>query len=98
MASTKTMYHLEYAFYRKGKLSHHAELATSDPKGAVNLFLSDSGLTPLYTWTVTKQFKDDKGVQLENRHYHESRLLVILNEMVPSNPIPTLELTVKGQR
>ena len=92
------MYHLEYAFYRKGQLQHHSETTTSDPKGDVNFFLSESRMVPLYMWTVTKSFKEDKSVQLEYASYPESRLIVILNEMKAVSPISILDLTIEKRR
>lgn len=85
------MYHLEYAFYKEGKLRHHAELTTSNPRSDLNSFLSENRMLPLYTWSATKQFKDDKGVQLENPSYSDSRLIVIIHEMVPADPMVVLE-------
>jgi hypothetical protein len=98
MAAERKMYHLEYAFYRKRQLQHHAETTTSDPRGDVNFFLSESRMVPLYMWTVTKSFKEDKGVQLECSNYQDSRLIVILNEMKPVSPISIFDLTVEGRR
>jgi len=98
MAATRPLYLLEYAFYQRGKLQHHAELTTSDPRGDVNLFLSESRLVPLYMWTVTKSFKEDRGVQLEYAGYPKSRLIIILDEMKPVNPISILDLTIEGRR
>jgi hypothetical protein len=90
------MYHLEYALFLKDKLRVHKESTTSAPHQDLNDVLRNHQRVPLYMWHVVRQYKDDKGVELKSKLAPHSRLIVILHELTPVDPVHVLELSTRS--